>query len=372
VRILHVVATAQQRGGETFASDLIRALNRKGVVQRVAILRDSNSRSITFDAETWPLANNGRRLPGIKVNAGAIRRLARLIREWDPHLVQLHGGEALKHAAIAALGSPSRLIYRRIGTVPHRVSRGLRRKAHASLMRRAARIVTVAEVLKRETVELFRVPEGRIVTIPNGVDPDRIRPQKGRDATRASLGISVDATVLLSLGALSWEKNPIGQLKIAASVLRKSPSAAYLVAGDGSMRAEVERAVNRMGLEGRVFLAGLRDDIGDVLAASDALLLASWMEGMPASVIEAGMLGIPVAAYSVAGVPHVVLDEVTGLLAPPGDQDRLESCVLKLVTDHGARAGMGRSARLRCRSLFGIETIAARYLAVYEETLGAS
>jgi glycosyltransferase involved in cell wall biosynthesis len=371
VRILHVVATAQQRGGETFASDLIRALNRKGVVQRVAILRDTNSRSIAFDADIWPLANNGRRLPGIKVNAGAIRRLARLIREWDPHLVQLHGGEALKHAAIAALGSPSRLVYRKIGSAPPWMSHGLRRKAHAGLMRRAARIVTVDEVLKREAVELFRVPERRIITIPNGVDPDRIRPKKGRDAMRGSLGISGEATVLLSLGALSWEKDPIGQLRIAASVLRKVPRAAYLIVGDGSMRGEVERSINRMDLEGRVFLAGNRDDIGDVLAASDALLLASRMEGMPASVIEAGMEGVPVAAYSLAGVPHVVLDGVTGLLAPPGDRDRLEACILKLVKDHPARGAMGRSARVRCRALFGIESIAERYLTVYE-ALGAS
>jgi glycosyltransferase involved in cell wall biosynthesis len=370
-----VVATAQRRGGETFASDLIRALNRKDVVQRVAILRDSNSRSIAFDAETWPLADNGRRLPGIKVNAGAIRRFARHIREWNPHVVQLHGGEALKHAAIAAVGSPSRLIYRRIGTAPHWMRYGWRRKAHASLMRRAARIVTVAEVLKREAIELFGVPERQIVTIPNGVDPDRIRPEKGRQAMRMSLGIPVDAVVLLSLGTLTWEKDPIGHLKVVERVLGEVPNAVYLIVGDGAMRAEVEKAIARKRLEHRVFLAGYRQDVGDVLEASDVLLFASrvdGMEGMPASVIEAGMKGAPVAAYSVAGVSEVVVDGATGLLSPPGDLQRLEASVLRLLTDHKARADMGRAASERCHLKFAIEGVASRYLAVYEEVLTAS
>jgi len=101
------------------------------------------------------------------------------------------------------------------------------------------------------------------------------------------------------------------------------------------------------------------------LRAADVLLLASRTEGMPAAILEAGASGVPVAAYAIAGVPEIVEDGVTGLLAAPGDVDRLRRRVVELLEDGGLRAELGSAAREQLASRFTIDAIARSYLKAY-------
>src|SRR4030095_10598744 len=103
-----------------------------------------------------------------------------------------------------------------------------------------------------------------------------------------------------------------------------------------SARARPRRAVGgaaatRAGVAGRAVVLGSREDVGDLLAASDLMVFASRTEGMPASLIEAGMAGLPVAATTLPGVPEVVVDGTTGLLVPPGDREELRGAVERLL-----------------------------------------
>jgi glycosyltransferase involved in cell wall biosynthesis len=368
VRVLHVVATARRRGAEMFAADLVRALGSDGVAQRVAVLRGEGA-DIAFDAPADALDSNGWRIPGLRVDVGTIRALRKLIGRWGPQVVQVHGGEPLKHALLAARGSGAAVVYRRIGAAPQEITRGPRRAAHASLMRRATQIVAVAEALRSETVEVFGVPAVRVVTIPNGVDLARMEPGRGSVAILGALGIPREARVIVSLGALTHEKNPLAHVEIGARVLRELPDAFHLIVGDGPMRREMNTAIRRRALEGRAMGLGVRSDVPDLLAASKAVLLASRTEGMPGCVIEAGMVGVPSAAFAVAGVPEVVEDRVTGLLAAPGDIEELASCARALLEDRKQREALGANARRAYRSRFDIRAIAPRYLSLYEELL---
>jgi glycosyltransferase involved in cell wall biosynthesis len=189
---------------------------------------------------------------------------------------------------------------------------------------------------------------------------------------RHELDITNDAVVTVSLGAMSWEKDPFAQLEIADRILDQRPAAIHLFVGDGPMQGAIEEGVERRGMGARCRVVGSRSDVGNILAASDVFLFASradGMEGMPATVIEAGMAGVPVAGYSVMGVPEVVVDGVTGLLAPSGDIDALTRHALDLVSDQARRIAMGSAARDRCRSCFDLKTIAPRYLELYEQVL---
>lgn len=368
MRVLHVIATGQRRGAEIFASDLVRALDDMGVAQRVAVIRGSGSVAVQFDAPVSVLPSNGLALPGLRVRLRTLRAIARLIRTWVPDVVQAHGGEALKYAVVASVGTSTSIVYRRIGTAPTWLLNGPRRVAYGRLMGRAARVVAVAEAVRREAMESFRIPEARIVTIPNGVDLERLEPTRTRDDVRTDLGISRDAPVILSLGALTWEKDPLAQLEITRQVLAERHDIVHVVVGDGPMRETVRHAVRD--LDGSVLMLGARDDVPDLLAASDVLLFASrsdGMEGMPASLIEAGVAGVPVAAYAVAGVEEIVTDGTTGLLARPGDQGGLARRIVDLLADGERRSTIGEAARERCRARFDIRVVAPRYLSVYEE-----
>jgi len=359
------VATGQRRGAEIFTADLVGALAAGGVEQWVAILRADGGLPVPYRAPTITLGAERRVLPGFNLSVAGVRALRRAIRRWDPDIVQAHGGEALKYAVPAAGGTRAQVIYRRIGSTPRSLARGPRRRLYRRLMGRAARVVAVAEAVREETMEVFGLPAGKVVTIPNAVDAVRLAATRGRGEARRALGLPADAEVVLSLGALTWEKDPLGHVRVAGQVLAERPRAWHLVVGNGPLRGAVEAAVGGNGAGARVRLLPARDDVGDLLAASDVLLFASCSEGMPATVIEAGMAGLPVAGYAVAGVSEVVESGTTGLLAPPGDVERLRAHLAGLLADAGRRQALGAAARERCLARFDIAAVAPRYLDLY-------
>jgi glycosyltransferase involved in cell wall biosynthesis len=371
VRVLHLIATGQRRGAEVFASDLVAALDVSGLRQRVAVLHGAPPWPVRFSAPVTALGAR-RRLPGLPLHLGAARALRRLLQDWPPDLIQAHGGQALKYAVLATGPRRPPIVYRRIGSVSGWLSSDPRRALYGQLVRRAARVIAVAESIRLETLEAFGLPAGHVVTIPNAVDPRRLEPEHGSAAVRASLGVPQGAAMVLSLGALTWEKDPLGHLRVTAPLLRRRPDAVHVFAGEGPLRAELEAAVRREGLDGRVLVLGSRADVGDLLAAADLLLFASRTEGMPGSIIEAGVAGLPVVGVALTGVPEVVDDGVTGLLVPPGDHAGLRAAVGRLLEEERLRSSLGRAARARCLERHGIAPVAGAYRSLYEDVVQAA
>jgi len=368
VRILHVVASVQGRGAETFAADLIRELAGRGVAQRVVALRSPIVRDGSFSCDVTYPDGRGLRLPVVGVQTDGIGVLRKVVSRWRPHVIQAHGGESLKYLAAARLTDSAALVYRRIGMAPPWLGSPVRRRLHAALMRTPARVVAVAEAVRREAIERFGLLPTTVVTIPNAVAVERIRPRRPRWEVRRSLGIPPTSICVLSLGALTWEKDPRAHLHVTAAAIRAGADVHHVFVGDGPLREEVALARETLGVRDRVHVLGHRSDVGDFLYASDCLLFASregGMEGMPASVIEAGLAGLPVVGYSIAGVPEVVVHGTTGLLVPPGDVAGLGRALETLIRDEGLRRQLGAAARERCRSLFDIRVVAPRYLELY-------
>jgi len=371
MRVLHVITSGQRRGGDVFASDLASVLDSTGIQQIVAAIRPPKEPVVPYPGEIRVLCTR-RLLPGINVDAGGVKALRALIKRWRPDIVQAHGGEPFKYVLAANPLRRPAVVYRRIGGAPSWITRGPRKFVHAQLMRRASLIVAVAESVRRETIAVFGVSPSIIRTIRNGVSVDRIKPTRGRVATRRALGIPDGSVVTVSVGALSWEKDPLVQLQIARRVLQVRPDAFHIFVGDGPLRRRLEGGIRALGLVDRCFVLGSRTDVGDLLAGSDVFLFTSradGMEGMPATVIEAGMAGVPVAAYSILGVPEVVEHGATGLLAPQGDIDELSKHVVKLVRDSSMRQAMGEAASERLRNDFDIRTIAPQYVNLYSSLL---
>jgi glycosyltransferase involved in cell wall biosynthesis len=370
LRLLHVIVDGKRRGGSVFASDLSAALAGLGIEQCVAALRQTDGVAVAFEPPVRILGTDKRLLPGLKIDPRVAVALAGVIHNWKPDVIQAHGGEPFKHILAADPRRRHPTVYRRIGGAPYWIKAGWRKIVHASLMRRAAMIIAVSDAVRQETIGLFGVDPVKIRTIPNAVSVARLDDSHDRAEIRRAFHVGAESFVSLSIGSLSWEKDPLCQLEVVDRVLRERSEAIHLFVGDGPMRREVSEAIARRGLSERCFILGSRANVADIYAASDVLLFASrpdGMEGMPATVIEAGMVGLPVAGFSIMGVPEVVRHGVTGLLATSGDIDGLTSHVLELACDPEKRRTMGRAARQHCRSLFDIRTVAPRYLRLYEE-----
>ena len=365
LRVLHVTATNQRRGAEVFAADLAGALQHD-LDQRLVHLRPVAGPTVDFPCPERCLSRATGRLAFVTA-IGTLRAEAAAFR---PDVVQAHGGEALRLAVVAGLGRRTPVVYRRIGMARPSMLRGWRRRWHRALMGRAAAVACVSEAVRRETAERFDLDPRRVVTIPNAVDPDRLAVSPwAAAAARADLGVPADALLVVSLGALTWEKDPLGMIEVTAERLRTDERARHLFVGDGPLRRPLVERVGALGLGEQVVVAGARDDVGAVLAASDVVLFASrpdGMEGMPATVIEAGLAGRPVVAAAVAGVPEVVVDGATGVLVAPGDRAALASAVAGLLDDPERRRALGAAAADRCRQRFTMEVVAPEYRRLWD------
>jgi glycosyltransferase involved in cell wall biosynthesis len=200
------------------------------------------------------------------------------------------------------------------------------------------------------------------VAVGNGRDPAVFRPdQAARARLRAALGTPADRVVVVAVSRLVARK---GYRELAAA-MRDVPYAELWVAGERleSDRGEDMAAMLRAaGLGERLRLLGYRADVAAVLAAADIFVLPSYFEGLPMSVIEAMLTGLPVVATAIRGPREQVVPQVTGLLVPARTVAPLASALRRMVGDPALRAAMGEAGRARALELYDEAKVLARTL----------
>jgi glycosyltransferase involved in cell wall biosynthesis len=121
----------------------------------------------------------------------------------------------------------------------------------------------------------------------------------------------------------------------------------------------------------RVHFLGVRPDVDVLLPECDIFALASDWEGMPMAILEAMAAGLPVAATATGGVPELIEQEITGLLAPPGNTQALADALARLAQDPDLRRALGRAAREQAAS-FGVERMIGAYAQFFERLAGGA
>jgi glycosyltransferase involved in cell wall biosynthesis len=244
---------------------------------------------------------------------------------------------------------------------------GLGQWLRTAAVQMATQTVAVSEAVAAGLPALVR---HRVRVIPNGVDTTAMSPESAggadrRHALRASLGVGDDDVMVLAATRLDPSKR-IEDLLTAAGRLG-DPSVRLVVAGTTSAYPEYERRVRAEAEAlptGLVHFCGRRDDMAALFDASDIVMHAGMVEGMPLGLLEAQSCGRPVVAYRVAGVPEAVLHGTTGLLAIAGAVDDLCDALGRLVCDPVLRSQMGLSARAHVLAHHQLDAQAARNMAV--------
>ncbi len=374
--ILQVIQQGQLRGAELFALDLSAELAREGSWEAsvVSLLR--------LDASYAAAAATA----GIKVIAaqpngrahGFDPRLAWKLREvidGGPYpIVQANGAGTLKYLVAARWLSRRRwwLVYRAIGMGSF-WRRGLgRRLSYSWLLAQPDLVVAVCRAVADDLLATTLVDPRKILVVPNGVKRSRLGIHPGqRESTRALLGVTPDEHLLIYVGSLTREKNVHTIITTIAKIRLEGLPVKAVFIGDGPLRTSLQDAVRRHGLETAIQLLPSQTSVGKYLASADLFVLPSLSEGMPAAIIEAGLNGVPTVAYSVGGVPEVIVHGTTGLLVRPGDETGFAQAVATLLVDSSRRAAMGEAARSRYRK-FEIEVVADGYREAYEMLLQPS
>jgi len=219
-----------------------------------------------------------------------------------------------------------------------------------------------------------------IEVIGNFVDTSRFVPdRRGREHTLGWLfpdarsgGASWDDCAMLVHVSNFRAVKRIDLVVRAFAKLAKSAAgtdAVLVLIGDGPERGPAQALVRSLDLQRRVCFLGNRDDCVPVLQAADLFVQASDSESFGLAALEAQSCGVPVVSTRVGGVPEVILDEETGLLAPAGDHEALAAAAATILADPSMWKRMSAAARASAVDRFALSAAVDRYEACYRRIL---
>ena len=180
--------------------------------------------------------------------------------------------------------------------------------------------------------------------IANGIDVASFREPCDIRAIRRSLGIPLDAPLIGTVGRLAEIKRQDLLILAFANVKSRIPDAHLLLVGDGPLLHELTNLVGDLGLGDHVHFAGYQPHAAPYLQAMDVFALTSRSEGMPQALLEAAVIGVPIVASRVGGIPEVIESGRTGLLIEPGDEAGLTTARVRGLCEPGTRPGDERGS----------------------------
>jgi glycosyltransferase involved in cell wall biosynthesis len=314
-----------------------------------------------FRVEALPFARRISPLAHLR----AFIALVRLFRAEQPDLVHAHMPISGFLARLAArCAGVKRIAYTCHGFWFNNPGPWPRRTAGFLMEWSAARVTDVFLTVSREEAEdARRLHIARdAIAIGNGRDPELFRPdQVARTRIRTAFGVPESRVVVIAVSRLVRHK---GYPELAAA-MRDVPQAELWVVGErlASDRGDDMMALlQAAGLGDRLRLLGYREDIPALLAAADIFTLPSQFEGLPMSVIEAMLCGLPVVATDISGPREQVMDGVTGVLVPPAQSTPLAIALARLAADPALRTTMGTAGRDRACTLYDEAAVVTRTL----------
>jgi glycosyltransferase involved in cell wall biosynthesis len=135
------------------------------------------------------------------------------------------------------------------------------------------------------------------------------------------------------------------------------------------MRPALEEQIRTQGVEQHVSLLGHREDVAELLAASELFVLPSRTEAFPNSLVEAMASGVPSIASRVGGIPELVEHDVNGVLTPAGDPAALADAIVSLLADEQRAVRLGAAARTTIVARYSFERMVTSFEQLYVDEL---
>jgi glycosyltransferase involved in cell wall biosynthesis len=349
VRAVHVHRILGIGGSERHLLTLLPALRERGVDASFVGLdgpgaepfyRELDAAGVPF--ERIPLRRD--------LDPRAARALRRELRRAGPDLVHTHLVHADVLGALAALETGATLVSTKHNDDRFRL--GPFRFAERALARRAGRVITITEALRRFNVERVGLPAGKVAVVHYGLDrlPEPWGPDDGPD-------LPADARVLLCVARLVPQKGVDVAAAALAPIRERHPNAHLVILGEGPLRDELSGP--------GVHLPGRVGDVAAWYRRAEIVVHPARWEGFGLALLEAMLAAKPVVASSVSSIPEIVADGGTGTLVPPDDATALAGAVTALLDDPERAAALGDAGLVRARARFSVGRMAERTLAVY-------
>jgi len=221
------------------------------------------------------------------------------------------------------------------------------RFAYRLMNRMFDQVQAVSSAVREHTIRAGGIDPARVVTIPNGIEVERIAAAEGGAELRESLAPG-GGPVVLTVGNIRRVKGFDVLIRAATRVVVRYPAAVFLIAGrvhEPEYERELLALVAQFGLERNVKFLGKTDRAPSLLKACDVFCLPSRSEGMSNALLEAMACGRPSVATRVGGTPEVIEDGLSGFLVESEDDAAVAERILALLDDPERAREMGETAR---------------------------
>jgi glycosyltransferase involved in cell wall biosynthesis len=267
-----------------------------------------------------------------------------------PLVVSLHGSDAF----VAERFAPARLAAR-------------------IALRRAGAVTACSADLATRAIRLGADP-GRTMVVPYGVDTARFAPDPAtRRERRAAFGVSTSKMLVAAAGRLVSKKG----FEYLIDSLPRVPDAVLVLAGEGSLRDELQRRAAALGVHERIRFIGNRpqDEVAALFSAADVIVAPSIrddagnVDGLPNVVMEGLASGTPLVTTSAGGIGAVVEDGVSAIVVAERDAAGIASALQRIQSDPAFAARVGGAARQIVAHRFGWDRTAEQFEAAYRAAL---
>ena len=363
IRVLFILPRPSHGGAEMQMIHLLRKLDRSRFMPFLGFLYPEGKLRPAFES-----------IPGIRIidfmKKGGLDlavhwRIARFIRDERIGVVQTF--LANHHAYIPAVIAGRCAAIGGIRDTFMRESSLIKRLTQfhiPKILSKKSRLIMVSNSNEAKKIYLAKgFSDSTVLVIPNGIDTEIF--SKGSPAKiKKELKLS-GRLIITIVGRLIPTKNHVLFIREFRRLAQAHRNAVLLIVGEGPERGNIEEEISALGLNGSVIMAGNRDDIPDILSATDIFAFPSDSEGWPNVIGEAMTAGVAVASYSAGDIPGIITDGKDGLLA--GGMAELAAKVETLMASKAMRLRLGRAARQSVRKKFSVERMVRSYEEIYEK-----
>ena len=227
------------------------------------------------------------------------------------------------------------------------------------------KFVAVAEAVKRGVIENIKISASKIEVIYNSSGDMKAESSGAREMFRQGLGLG-KSFVVMSIGRLEKMKGHSFLIDAVKSCRDDAIDVKCVIAGSGPEGGELEKKIVGLGLEGAVFLIGIRNDIATVLSGADAFIQPSTLvEGLPLVLAESASMGLPLIATSIGGNAEIVEDGKNGFIVHPKDPKAIADKIAFLARHPLELKEMGEVSRKIWQDRFTRERMLQKIRSLY-------
>ena len=375
IKLLHIVGDSGFGGGSIIVEQLATMARRSG--WDVTVLASDPEFARRLAAVSIRCAVR----PTIQRDISFVADLTSLVSVWGFirqerfDIVHTHTSKGGMIGRIAArLAGVPVVVHTVHGFPMHEESSGLERAAFSACERLAGlfcdRVISVSRHHYGLALAEHIAASSKLCSIPNGISFERLRTSGDPLAVRRSLGLDADDLFIVGVGRLATQKG-FEYLLDAVPLIQSPHRVRVVICGIGPLEDALKEQALRSGISDKVVFAGLREDVGDVLAAADMVVLPSLWEGLSIALLESMAVGRPVVTTTIASNREATCDGLGALLVPPKDCRALADAISVFAKQPEKAAEYGERARQVVVDHFTEERMLEAYAGQYSALLAA-